>query len=205
MRRLAAVLGLTAILTLFTPSTANAAEGCVIDVLGVKVCGTIVSPLPTITVKPSPIIVPGPTVTLPPVPGPTQTVHVPIPGPTRTVQIPGPTTTVTVQPNNPQPSSGPTVTVTPDAVPTGQPTPSRATVTPSPEVKTKTVTQTETQNKTETIVKGIALGLLVLIVLAALGVLALWIGYILGYKGAERNETRSLRNMLDMLKAGKHS
>lgn len=200
MKRLAAVGTLTAILTLLTPAPANAAPGCVIDVLGIKVCGTLLGqPLPevvTVTVRPDPIRIPGPTVTVTARPEPVR-----VPGPTRTVEIPGPTQTVTAQPNNPQPSALPTATVTETvtASPTGQPTASRGTVSSTPEVKT--VTKTETRTKTETIVKNIVFGTLALLALVGIGILALWIGYILGYKGAERREARSMRNMLKSIKS----
>jgi hypothetical protein len=168
MKRVAAVGLLTAILTLFTAPPASAERGCVIDVLGIKVCGELLTPLPTVTIKPDPIVVPGPTVTLPPKPPVTITV----PGPTETVTIPGPTSTVTAQPNNPGPSQAPTVTVTPEAVPTGQPTPTRGTVTPTPEQPDEPRTNTETRTKTETIVRNVAIGGLVVLALVILGVIA---------------------------------
>lgn len=160
-----------------------------------------------ITLPTTEVSIPGPKVTIRP-PRVTETVRVPIPGPTRTVtervEIPGPTATVTRPPIILERSAAPQPTVTVTASPTGQPTPSRATVTPSPEVRTET--ETETRTVTETIIRNVLIGTLALLVLAALGVLALWLGYILGYKGAERNEARSLRNMLDLLKGGgKHS
>lgn len=175
--------------------------------------GSIVLP-PGQTITLPPVTLPPATVTLPPVkvpgpteiiriPGPTQTVRVPLPGETATVRIPGPTETVTVRPNNPEPSELPRETVTVTAEPTGQPTPSRATVTETPEPETETVTETETRTQTETIVRNIVLGTLALLALAALGILALWLGYILGYKGAERKEARSLRGLLDVIKSSR--
>lgn len=163
-------------------------------------------PIPTIKVPGPEIEIPGPTIRLPGptvrVPGPTETVR--IPGPTETVRIPVDTETVTDRPNNVGPSAAPTETVTATVGPTGQPTTSRDTVTASPEPEV--VTETETRTKTETIVRNVLLGTLATVVLVGLGILALWIGYVLGYKGAERNEARSLRNMLDAIKSrGKHS
>lgn len=161
-------------------------------------------PIPTIKVPGPEIEIPGPTIR---VPGPTVRVPGPtvrVPGPTETVRIPGPTSTVTVRPDNVGPSASPTETVTATVGPTGQPTTSRGTVTASPEPEV--VTETETRTKTETIVRNVLLGTLATVVLVGLAILALWIGYILGYKGAERNEARSLRNMLDGIKSrGKHS
>lgn len=200
-----AVLGFTATLTLFTPSTANAAEGCVISVAGIKVCGRLLTPLPTVTIKPDAIRLPGSVVTVRPDP-----VQVPVPGPTRTVEIPGDTKTVTIRPDNPQPSQRPvlpqpteTVTVTPDAVPdqTGQPAPVRGTVAPSPEPEVETVTETRT--KTETIIRRVLLGTLVSIAFTALGILALFLGYIMGQKDAKKNEDRFLESLRDTVRLNK--
>lgn len=161
-------------------------------------------PIPTIKVPGPEIEIPGPTVR---VPGPTVRVPGPtvrVPGPTETVRIPGDTETVTAQPNNVGPSAAPTETVTATVGPTGQPTATRGTITSSPEPEV--ATETETRTKTETIVRNVLLGTLATVVLVGLAILALWIGYVLGYKGAERHETRSLRNMLDGIKSrGKHS
>lgn len=190
---------MTAILTLFTTPPAQAERGCVIDVLGIKVCGELLGqPLPpvaTVTIKPDPIRIPGPTVTITPDP-----VEVPVPGPTETVVIPGPTETVTVGPNN---EPAPTVTVTPDAVPepTGQPSESRGTVAPSPEPEV--VTETETRTKTETIVRKVLLGTLATIAFAALGILALFLGYILGQRDAKKNEDNFLESLRDSVRLSK--
>lgn len=180
-------------MTLFTPPPASADEGCVISVAGIKVCGELLGqPLPpvvTVTVKPDPIRVPGPTVTVTPDP-----VQVPVPGPTRTVEIPGPTETVTVGPNN---EPAPTVTVTPDAVPdqTGQTSPGRDTVAPSPDPEVET--ETETRTKTETIVRKVLLGTLASIAFLALGILALFLGYIMGQRDAKKNEDNFLESLRD--------
>lgn len=166
----------------------------------------------TETVTRPPIKVPGPTVRVrgpkTKVPGPTVTLP---PKPRATVTIPGPTSTVTVRPNNTRPSQAPagptrTVTVTPSPSSglTRQPITPSGTVEPTPEPSGDNTSETRT--KTETIVRRVVAGTLALTVLAALAILALWLGYILGYKGAERQEVRSLRNMLDLLKSsGKHS
>lgn len=199
MKRLAAVLGLTAILTLLTPSPAIADEGCVLDVLGVKVCGTLLTPLPTVTatVKPNPVPVPGPTVRIP---GPTVTV----PGPTKTVTIPGPTSTATSQQNTTGPSSGPTSTVTITSSPTGQPGTSRATVTPSPELSTGGTVH-EARTKTETIVRTILATTLIVIVSVALILLFLFLGFLLGKQAESKNQTDFLESLLDYTKIRRRS
>lgn len=194
------VLTITACGQVLTANVNDLANGTLLE-------GAITLPTTEISIPGPTVTIPGPKVTIRP-PRVTETVRVPIPGPTRTVtervEIPGPTATVTRPPIILERSAAPQPTVTVTASPTGQPTPSRATVTPSPEVRTET--ETETRTVTETIIRNVLIGTLALLVLAALGVLALWLGYILGYKGAERNEVRSLRNMLDMLKGGgKHS
>lgn len=204
MKRVFVVLIVTAFLTLFMTPPASAERGCVIDILGIRVCGELVNaPLPEIvrvTIKPDPIRIPGPTITLPPRPGPT----IRIPGPTKTVEVPGPTTTVTARPNIVGPSALPTQTTTVTVGPTGQPTTSRATVTTSPEVRT-IETPGETRTKTETIVRKVAVGALVTLVLAGLGILALFLGYLLGQKDAKKNEDRFLASLLDRSKIRKRS
>ena len=172
----------------------------VCSVLGEGVILTV--PIPTIKVPGPTIKVPGPTVEVP-VPGPTRTVEVPVPGPTRTVEIPGPTETVTVRPDNPQPSQAPaeTETVTVQPEPTGQPSPTRGTVAPSPEPEV--VTETETRTKTETIVRQVLLGTLASIAFAALGILALFLGYLLGQRDAKKNEDKFLESLLDSVRLSK--
>lgn len=170
----------------------------VCSVLGEGVILTV--PIPTIKVPGPTIKVPGPTVTVRPDP-----IEVPVPGPTRTVEIPGPTETVTVRPNNPQPSQAPgeteTVTAQPEPQPTGQPTGPRGTLTSSPEPEV--VTETETRTKTETIVRGVLLGTLASIAFAALGILALFLGYLLGQRDAKKNEDRFLESLLDSVRLSK--
>lgn len=201
MKRLLAALPIALLLTLFTPSLAHAEDGCVINVLGIKVCGTLLGqPLPpvvTVTVRPDPIRLPGATVTLPAPPRAT----VEVPGPT--VKVPGPTKTVTVNPAPVGPSELPQPTKTVTETTAGQTTTSRVTVTPSPEVNTEVRTEHETQTKTETIVKKVFLGTLVSLVLALLGLIAMLVGYYFGRKDEERKEKRFLGNILDYARTGK--
>lgn len=176
----------------------------VIEIPGPSIPGpTVKVTLPPVTVTAPPIRLPGPTVT---VTAPGETVTAPPAPPrtltetvTETVRVPGPTATVVAPPFPPRPAETVTATATVTAEPTGQPTTPSATVEPSPEPRT--VTETETRTKTETIVRNVLFGALATLVLVGLGILALWLGYILGYKGAERNEERSLRGMLDVLKS----
>lgn len=195
MKKLLTALFAAALLILTTPSTASAAEGCVINVAGIKVCGELLGPLPTVTVHPDPIRIPGPTVTLPPntVPGPT----IKVPGPTVTVTAPpapGSTSTVTATPAPVGPSSLPT--------PTGQPSPTRGTVTPSQQPEQNT-SPDDTRTKTETIVRYVTLGTLLTLALVALGILGLFLGYAMGQKDAQRNEDDFLKSLLSYVRGGK--
>src|SRR5690348_10896637 len=107
MRRVISCLLAVVLIVVVVCSTAAYAfadRGCVVDVLGIKVCGELLTPLPTvhvtnlITAPPVTISIkaPGETVT---VGGPTHTVTQP--GATTTVYGPtGPTRTVTIQPSS---------------------------------------------------------------------------------------------------------
>lgn len=167
-------------------------------------------PIPGVTLTVTDFVtidVPGPTVRIPGptvrVPGPTETVRVPLPGETvtvrppratETVRIPGPTETVTVRPDNPQPSAQPsdaptaTVTVSPEA---GQTTAGSGTVDPKPSDQTPS----DDAQTIETIVKKVAIGLLATLVIAGLGILAMFFGYILG-RGDERRQTQGFYRSL---------
>lgn len=153
-------------------------------------------PAGLITVEPEVIIsnitkfvtLPTKTITLP-----VKTVTIRPPRITRSVFIPGPTTRVTLRNNITETVQGPTRTVTRVVSVTGQPSTSYVTVTPSPIVKT--VTETKTQTKIETVVKRILLGTLVSLVLAALGILAMFLGYIMGQTDAKRNEDNFLQSL----------
>lgn len=166
-------------------------------------------PLPRATVTLPPIRIPGPTeiIRLPratatvTVPGPTEFIRPPSdPRPTVNVQ---PTETVTVRPNNAEPSERPTATVTVTEEPTGQPSPTSGTVEPSPE--SEVVTRTETRTKTETIVRNVLLGTLASLVLAGLGILAMFLGYILGQKDAKKNEDNFLESLRDSVRLSKNT
>lgn len=147
--------------------------------------------------------VPGPTVTIRP-PRATKTIR---PQPkkiiiTERVTVPGPPApreTVTLQPIIPPQPPAPTETVTVTVEPpTRQPVPPRDTVgepleRPEPEVRTKT----------ETVVRYVLLGTLVSMVLAGLGLLALFLGYLLGQRDADKNENEFLASLLDAAKIRK--
>lgn len=155
---------------------------------GVIVLNTVVL-LPVVTLPP--ITLPGATVTvkIPPGPQPTRTITVPIPGPTKTV-----TTTETK-------------TIGPSALPTDRPT---ATITVNrtrqPEIKYVTVEPTPKPDDNGTIINfpdspaevittagiGLLLGLIA-------AVAALWLGYIFGYKDAEKNEINFMRALSDRM------
>jgi hypothetical protein len=173
----------------------------VVCIVGGVVVLDVPVPVPTVTISLPPIRIPGPTrtvtvrppaITLPGQPGHTKTIRVTQPGATKTVGVAPPTKTATA--HSTKTVSGPS----------GQSTTSRATVTPSPEVRTKFLPG-ETRNKTETIVRYVALGTLLSLVLAALGILLAFLGYILGHKDAERQEKDFLGGVLRELRRGKHS
>jgi len=143
--------------------------------------------LPTVTVPvPTnvPIHIPGPTVYVTKHPKPTKakTVYIKVPGDTKTV-------TAHPKPNVIVPS------------PSGQSTSASATMKPKPQVVTKVVHDTETENNT--IVKRIFLGGVAIVVLSVLGILALFLGYVMGQKDAEKNEKRFLASMVDNLRRNK--
>ena len=161
-----------------------------------------------------------PTVTLPPVtitvPGSTQTIRVPVPGPTitlpgTTVTLPGQpghTTTVTAHATTtlagptaratatrtlaPVPGATVTAIKSPSAVGTRQPASPSATIKPvqstRPSIRHHTVTLTRTQT--------IGLGLLTLVVGLLIALATLFGGYYLGYKDSEKNEARFLKSVL---------
>lgn len=160
---------------------------------GIVVLNTVVNlpQAPPITLPPIPgptIRVPGPTQTVT-VPGPTQTETVNVPAPTTTVKEPGPTVTVT---ESALPEPNQTVTVSPS----GQGGPSSDTLAPRDPVVTIP--------DIETVPQAIGLGLLATLGLMLLILLALWAGYILGFKDKERKDNDFFQALLDTVKAGKH-
>lgn len=150
---------------------------------------------------------PGPTVTLPPLPGTTVTVHVPGPSQTQTIKvpIPGPTQTVHVTA---------TVSVRPSATP-------EATVTTTETVPgpTTTITTGQVDNGGGTIdqepddpvvsipnidspAEAAGIGAILFLILMALILLGLYLGYILGYKDSDRKSADFIQAMLDKVKKG---
>lgn len=195
---------LVAILLVFTvllPSPAYGETACVLNVIDIKVCGPLVTPLPTVTILPNPIQLPGKTITLRPAP-----VTVTVPSQTKTVVIPGPTSTVTVHSNTTRASAGqpeaPTATVTTNPK-SGQTPPSHDTVSEAPEPPKHSVVH-ETRTKTETIVRTVLAGTLVTLLLVGLGILALFLGYILGQRDAAKEEDDFLRSLVAQVRGEKH-
>lgn len=144
------------------------------------------------------------TVILPPV---TRTVQVP--GGTKTVTEPGlpgatKTATVVISREVIRNGSAPPVTrevrTTASASGSGQSTTTSVTVTPSKEVvhipgTTKTVTK----------IQAVGLSLLALILLMALGLFLLWLGFILGYRSSDKENMGFLRTLRDTIRRpGKH-
>lgn len=153
--------------------------------------------LPPVTVRP-------PTVTVPPVtirpPRITITDRVIIPRATQTVTD---RQTVTRRPDGNSSQSNQTNTVTETVTETRQGPTDRVTVTTSPDVVTET--DTETRTTTETVVDYVVVGGIVTLALAALGILAMFIGYVLGQRDAKKNEDDFLEGLLDMAKIRKRS
>lgn len=191
MRTWIAGLVLTLVAVLGLTPAAEAAPGCVVNVAGVKVCGELVGqPLPevvTVTVRPDPIVRPGPTVT--------------VPGPTRTVTVtevePGDTVTVT---ERPAPSAGPTSaprtsvptqTVTETLVPDGggQTTPPSATMEDDkPLVDIPDI---------DSPAGAVGIGLLSLVAILLITMFGMWLGYYMGRKRKEEEDTSFMRALLD--------
>lgn len=148
-----------------------------------------------------------PTVTLPPLPGTTQTLTLPPgPGSTVTVKIPGSneTETVTIQP-----TQLPTHTVTETQTATQTAT---ETVTATRQGPTNYVTvrpPPDDGNVIETIlpdgpVGKAAVATLSIIILMALLILGMWIGYYLGFKESDRSNVRFLKALSDKIITRKH-
>lgn len=170
---------LSFIFIVMLPPPAQAEKGCLINALGIKVCGELVdTPLPEVvkvTIKPDPVVIPGPTVTVTKLPKPNKTIT--IPGPTRVITKTQKTKTRTIEPGRQMPTRSVTIE--------GDP------------VQSKQVIKTHTHEKT--IIKKVFLGTLVGLVLAALGVLALFLGYYFGYRDANKDEDKFLRGLLSKI------
>lgn len=180
----------------WSPSSASAERGCVVSLAGLKVCGKLLGePLPeivTVTVRPDPIIVPGPTSTQTITPPPV-TVTAP-PQPVQTVTVaPRP---VTVTPDA-VPNETVTVTTTPSASPTRQPEGDDGTIAPDESVGPKAV---DFGDGNITIFE-LGIGLASLLALVGLILLAMYAGYILGYRDKEAKDTRFMRALLDSVKS----
>lgn len=137
------------------------------------------------------------------------------------IVIPGPTQTITIGPlirteripvRVPVPAENITRFIVTDRIVTVTETPSPlarqtvtdyATLTPSPVLPLDESEPGDTQTKTETIVRRIAVGALVTLALAALGILAMFLGYILGQKDAQRNEDRFMQSLLEVMAISK--
>jgi hypothetical protein len=145
-------------------------------------------PVPTVP----PITIP---TTLPPIteliPGETVTV----PGPTKTKTVQGPTKTKTI--------TTPTQTVTENSTvtadPTGQPGGNSGTI---GEVDPGGTVDFGDNDVT---IQEVGIGILATIVFVALLLLTLWMGYVLGYKDADRENARFMDALLDLTRRGKHS
>jgi formin 2 len=172
----------------------------VCNAAGIIVLNQVVN-VPTVTLPP----VTGPTVTVP-VPGHTETVHVPgptikEPGSTETIYEPGETvtehSTVTAQPSSlPSPS---TITVSPS----GQPGTTGGTVVPTPDQGNSITT---IYRNIPGPLKTVGISTLALLLLVGLLLLGMWLGYILGYKDSDRANARFMQALRDkMLIRGKHS
>lgn len=188
------------------------------------VCVTVTLPpitLPGVTITRL-VTLPPATVRVPPVtvteivrpPRVTQTIIQPpvtLPGPVRTVTqtipqagLPGATTTATVVVSREVISNGTAPPVTREVrstLPSGQTTVTPATVTPSKEVvRIPGTTKVVTRNQ------AIGLSLLGLLALMGLGWLLLWLGFALGYKSADKENTNFLRALRDTVRRrpGKH-
>jgi len=162
----------------------NTVTVVVTDTITDTITKTIKIPGPTITKVPDPIVRTEKII----VPGPTKTIYTQAEAPapqvvTRTVEVPGPTETTTV-----------TASPTPTASPTGQPTPESDTMEPDtgPAIDF---------GDGDTTPAEVGIGILTLLALVGLILLALYAGYILGYKDKERTDTNFMRALLDSVKS----
>ncbi len=166
----------------------------------------LVVPIPTVKVPGPTIKLPGPTII---VPGATVTLPG-LPGVTVTVSNPGVTRTITVNPN-PGPSRLSTKTViisaapgggqtTTTVEPTGQVGPTGGTIEPSPS-EGPTQTPDEPGIITKTVVQRVGVGLLVILGMAAAGMLALFLGYKFGFDDGSNasleDERKWIRDILN--------
>jgi hypothetical protein len=178
--------------------------GVCVDVPTVTLPGVTVTRL--VTLPPQTVRIPPVTVTkiinLPPV---TRTIIVPGEAGTRTVTVglPRATTTATVVVNKEIIRNGTAPPVTREVrstVPGGQSTVTSATVVPS-----KEVVRLPGTTRTVTKLQAVGLSLLGLILLMGLGLFLLWLGFILGYKSSEKENTNFLRALRDSIRRpGKH-
>lgn len=129
-----------------------------------------------------------------------------VPGPVRTVPqpgLPGATTTATVVVNREVIRNGTAPPITREVrstLPGGQTTVTSATVTPR-----KEVVRIPGTTKEVTKFQAVGLSLLALLALMGLGLFLLWLGFILGYKSADKENTNFLRALRDSFKRpGKH-
>ncbi len=153
---------------------------------------------------------PGPTITLPPILGPTKTVTVEVPGPreTRTieVEVPGPTQTVTAPAaTETVVQSGPTSQATVTASgPTSQTT-ATTTVTTDPGQEPSEAGTMDPEPSDPVIsiplpddpLEAAALGTGALLILAALILLGLYLGYYLGYRDSNSKNANFMRALLN--------
>lgn len=198
---------LVLVMLLFVPAKAAADDGCILNVsgtIGIVVCaGEPVAnlPLPTVTVRGPEVTdivkVPGPTVTVRP-PQATVTRTAFVQEPRETIYFPGPTTTATKTVETPVPTTmTDQITVTET---TGQ----------NP-VRDGTVSQEdgdtfEFPSLSLSPTEAVGIGLLSLLALVGLILLAMYGGYILGYKDSEQEDSNFMRALRDsMLVRGKHS
>jgi hypothetical protein len=176
-------------------------DDVVVTLLGQEIA-RISAPVREVTVEvpvpgPTDIIrIPGPTVT---VPGPIRTITIPVPGATTTA-----TATVTLSPGQ-----GPTArgTIGPSTLPsTAENAPgANPTVTVTKTLPPKKVVDERRVRITIPQAIGISLGLLLLGL--AMGLLAMYASYAVGYKNSEQAEAKAWRRFSDDLfgKKGKHS
>lgn len=177
------------------PSPAHADDTCVITTMGIKVCGEAFTPLPTITVAPEPIIIPGPaeTVTIYPPQATVTTSVLPQPGSTTTVTEPGSTTTVTDpapvgQSDSPTETVTETATVSENATATGQDPPDHDRVDPDD----------STSFVPDSVIEYVGVGLLSILVLLFMILVGSLYGFYRGKKFSEGQEKKFLDNLLNM-------